>query len=420
MVIGVGRAHEPPHAKGNTARSLPRSGDNAQGVSARSIIRRLRGAGARSLQRVVADAWPLLQGTGAATAAWLIAKYVLDHPEPFFAPIAALVALNTSLGERGRNALRLLHGVIIGIAVGELTLLSVGGGYGSLAVAILAATVIARAFSGARIAVAQAASSAILVVALADAGAGVSRLTDALIGAGVALVFSQFLFSPEPVRLLRRAETAALAVMADGLSSTAKALEHDDDELAEIAIAELRDLRDDLSELGRVRRASTSVARRSLVWRSRLGPVVQEKENAAHLDLLGSSCLLLARTAASIDSAERATLAPHVRELAEALKELAGGLGTRAVRQQVADRGLAVAGKISADGEPPNSPLAAAAMSVRMVATDLMVFAGIESDDAVAAVREGIQSRHVPAPPTSARLPFSLLRWLRRLFGQTP
>jgi len=387
-------------------------------MSARSIIRGLRGAGARSLRRVVADAWPLLQGTGAATAAWLIAKFVLDHPEPFFAPIAALVALNTALGERGRNALRLLQGVIVGIAVGELTLLSIGGGYGSLAIAILAATAIARAFSGARIAVAQAAASAILVVALADADAGAARLIDALVGAAVALVFSQLLFSPEPVRLLRRAETAALAVMADGLSSTAKALEHDDDELAARAISGLRDLRDDLSELGRVRRASARVARRSLAWRSRLEPVVQEQENAGHLDLLGSSCVVLARTAASLGSAERAKLAPYVRELAEAQMELAGDLGARTVRQHAADRGLAVAGEISADGEPPDSAFTAAAMSVRMVATDLMVFAGIDPDDAVAAVREGIESRRVPDPPEVVDLPF-WRRWLRMPFSRT-
>ena len=367
---------------------------------------------------MVADAWPLLQGTGAAMAAWSIAKYVLDHPEPFFAPIAALVALNTALGERGRNALRLVQGVIVGIAVGELTLLSIGGGNVSLAVAVLAATVIARAFSDARIAVAQAAVSAILVVALADADAGVDRLIDALVGAGVALLFSQLLFSPEPVRLLRRAETAALAVMADGLSSTAKALEQDDDELAEDAIAALRDLRDDLSELGRVRRASTRVARRSLAWRSRLEPVVQEKENAGHLDLLGGSCLVLARAAASLGSAHRAELAPYVRELADALTELAGGLDDREVRQHAADRGLAVAGEISADGEPPDPAVAAAVMSVRMVATDLMVFAGIEFDHAVAAVREGIESGRVPAPPEAAHLPFSWRRWLRMPFSR--
>ena len=387
-------------------------------MDASSIIRGLRGACSRSLRRVVTDAWPLLQGTGAATAAWLIARYVLDHPEPFFAPIAALVALNTAFGERGRNAVRLLQGVIVGILVGELTLLSVGGGYGSLALATLAATVLARASSVSRIAVAQAAVSAILVVALADADAGVDRLMDALVGAGVALVFSQLLFSPEPIRLLRRAERAALAVMADGLSSTANALGGDDDELAERAIAGLRDLRDDLSELGRVRRASTRVARRSLVWRSRLEPVVQEKENAGHLDLLGGSCLLLARTAASLSSGDRAKLAPSTLELAEALEDLAGGLGDQAVRQRAADRSLAVAGEISADGEPPDSDFAAAVMSARIVATDLMIFAGVDPDEAFAAVREGVRSRSVAAPPESPRLPLSWRRWLRMPFGR--
>jgi hypothetical protein len=365
----------------------------------------------------MADAWPLLQGTIAATAAWLIARYALDHPEPFFAPIAAVVALNTSLGERGRNALRLLKGVIIGIAVGELTLLALGGGYGSLAIAILAATVLARALSGARIAVAQAAVSAILVVGLADASASVQRLIDAVVGAGVALVFSQILFSPEPVRLLRRAETSALTRMADGIASTAHALEQDDDDLVVSSIDSFRDLRDDLTELARVRRASTRVARRSLVWRSRIDPVVQEKENAGHLDLLGSSCVVFARTAAWLNSAERERLAPHVRELGEVLRQLARGLDDRAVRQDAADRGLAVAVEMSAEAEGPGSAFTTSAICLRMLATDLMTFAGVEPDAAVAAVQEGIQARPVSTPPEPARRPFN---WRRRLrpFGR--
>ncbi len=381
-------------------------------MNAKSIIRGLRGVADRSLQRVTADAWLLLQGTAAATAAWLIAKNALGHAEPFFAPIAALVALNTPLGDRGRNALRLLQGVVIGIAVGELTLLSLGGGYGSLAVSILAATVVARALGGARIAVAQAAVSVILVVGLADADAGIQRLVDAFVGAGVALVFSQFLFSPEPVRLLRRAEMAALTRMADGLALTALALEDDNDDLAESAIDELRLLRDDLSELGRVRRASTRVARRSLIWRSRLDPVVQEKENAGHLDLLGSSCVVVARTAATLRSAERAELAAYVRELVRALRQLAGGLDDRAVRQHAADRGLAVAGEVATVGERPGSAFLAALMGVSMVATDLMVFAGVEPEAAVAAVQEGIQARPVPTPPEAAPKRFNWRRWL--------
>ena len=52
-------------------------------------------------------------------------------------------------------------------------------------------------------------------------------------------------------------------------------------------------------------------------------------------------------------------LAPHVRDLAQAVADVAGGLGARAVRQHAADRGLAVAVAMSADGGGP-LPLAAA------------------------------------------------------------
>jgi uncharacterized membrane protein YgaE (UPF0421/DUF939 family) len=166
-------------------------------------------AAARALRQWGAEAWPLLQGTAAATAAWIIAKHVVDHHEPFFAPIAAVVALNTVRGERGRNALRLLLGVVLGITAGELTVAAVGGGYGSLALATFVAMVVARALDGARIVIAQAGASAILTVAVANGEAGTQRLADALIGAGVALVFSQLLFSPEPVALVRRADGCA-------------------------------------------------------------------------------------------------------------------------------------------------------------------------------------------------------------------
>jgi hypothetical protein len=385
-------------------------------MSAGSIIRGLRGAGARALERVVADTWPLLQGTGAAAIAWLIARYVLDHPEPFFAPIAAVVALNASLGERGLNAVRLLQGVVVGIVVGELTLGLLGAGVEALALAVFVATAVARALGAARITIAQAAVSAILIVSFAGAEAGIDRLADALAGVGVALVFSQLLFSPEPVRLLRRAEAVALSEMADGLRLTARALAEDDDDMAEAAIVSLREVRDRLSELNRLRRASTRVARRSLVWRAQLAPAVQEKENAAHLDLLGGSCLILARSAVFLTATERRELEPCVRELAQALAELAGELGERSARQRAADHALDVTRRIAGSDAPPDAALAFSIVAVRMVAADLMVFAGVDLRDAVEAVRAGISEHRVPAPPQEDARPFSWRRWLRLPF----
>jgi hypothetical protein len=49
-----------------------------------------------------------------------------------------------------------------------------------------------------------------------------------------------------------------------------------------------------------------------------------------------------------------------------------------------------------------------------MVATDLIVFAGVDFDEAVEAVREGILEQRVTPVP----IPGGRFRWLRRLVGR--
>ncbi len=109
-------------------------------------------------------AWPVAQQTAAATIAWIIAKSFGPHGDPFFAPIAAVVALNTARGRRGVNTVQLLVGVVLGIGVGELVLLALGGGYGTLALAVCCSMLLARAAVDSPLVVAQAAASAILTV----------------------------------------------------------------------------------------------------------------------------------------------------------------------------------------------------------------------------------------------------------------
>lgn len=379
-------------------------------TSPRALARRLAAAGGRAFRRVITDIWPLLQGTAAATTAWVIARYGFGWPEPFFAPIAALVALNTSVGERGLNAVRLLQGVIVGIVMGELVLAALGGGFGSMALAVFSATALARAFGGTRIVLAQAAVGAILTVAIGHQETGFERLRDALVGAGVALVFSQLLFSPEPLALLRRAEMHLLARLAEGLEMTARALDDDDDALAHRAISVLRALPDELGELRRVRRVSANVARRTLVGRSRRRMVVQENENANHLDLLCVSSLQLARVVPSLTATGRQVLEQPVRELTDILGALADDLGDREARQHTADRAFAVATTIRAGDADADASLAAGVIAVRAFALDLIVFAGVTFDEAEAAVREGVLDKQVPPPAVQPRGPFGWIR----------
>jgi hypothetical protein len=143
---------------------------------------------------------------------------------------------------------------------------------------------------------------------------------------------------------------------------------------------------------------------------------VREAENAGQLDLLGSSCLLLARTISDADRGERRTLAVHVAELAGVLRALARAPGDRDTRQAAADRALAAARQLG-DGGPAQDvaggSTSVARYAVRAVATDAMVFAGVDSGTAARAVetvetvRQDRPRLEVPDPPSTPRLPFS-------------
>jgi uncharacterized membrane protein YgaE (UPF0421/DUF939 family) len=328
----------------------------------------------RPRRLTVADLWLVLQQTIAGTVAWLLATHLVNHHEPFFAPIAAVVALNTQLGERGLNAVRLLLGVLTGIAFGEIALHTLGSGYAGLAVSLFAALATARAVNAARIVMAQAASAAILTVVTGSGQRGPERLGDALIGAGVALLFSQLLFTPRPVALLQRAERSALSAVAQGLSLTARAVETDDEALAEQAVSVLRDLRDRLSELARTRHASRRVVGHSPWWRGQKGRVVRESENAGALDLLGSSALMLARTAMTAgDDAE--VSAAQVRVLAQVVAGLAAEPGDHMVRQRAAEQVLDTLEQVETSRADQSGDVVSAALV--LVATDVLTFTGL-------------------------------------------
>ena len=120
---------------------------------------------------------------------------------------------------------------------------------------------------------------------------------------------------------------------------------------------------------------------------------------------------MLARLAPPLTAPAGEMLEPGVRDLAEALAPQVRGLGVRAARQRAVDRALEVANAVSGNDVPPGTALAVAITGVRLVATDLMAFAGVDLDDAVEAVREGILEQRVAAP---ARAPGRRFGWLRR------
>jgi hypothetical protein len=116
-------------------------------------------------------------------------------------------------------------------------------------------------------------------------------------------------------------------------------------------------------------------------------PVALEQQRADQLDLLAGSGVMLARNAMATTDREP-PLAPALRHLATALADMARNLGDSATRQAAADRALDLASWLIVQGAavPAPSALAAACAAVRMIAIDVMIFAGVEPEQALRAV----------------------------------
>jgi uncharacterized membrane protein YgaE (UPF0421/DUF939 family) len=165
--------------------------------------------------RVRSGLSPVAQTTAAAAIAWWLAQALLPEPRPVFAPLAAIVALGATAGERGRRALQVTLGVTVGIGAAQLVIGLLGTGTLQLGLVTALALTVALFLFEAPTFVVQAGVSGAVVVAVGSAaqGVGPARVLEALLGSGVALVFSQALFPIDARRpsaaLSRRGARAA-------------------------------------------------------------------------------------------------------------------------------------------------------------------------------------------------------------------
>ena len=72
------------------------------------------------LDRWRAKRWQVAQCAIAAGVAWWLAADVIGHSAPFFAPVAAVVSLGTSYGQRLRRVAEVTIGVALGIFGADL------------------------------------------------------------------------------------------------------------------------------------------------------------------------------------------------------------------------------------------------------------------------------------------------------------
>ena len=273
-------------------------------------------------------AWPLVQIAVAAALAWLLATKVLGHEDAYFAPVAAIIALATTRGQRVRQSLEMMLGVAVGIGVGDLLVRAIGIGTWQLALIVALALTAALTLGPGRMLSTEAAVSAALVATVSPETQGFppTRFLDALLGGTVALLFSQLLFPVHPVRVVREALESILARLATTLDDVADSLERRDLEQAKRTLRHAREINYDWSEVEHALDAGREAARFSPSGRRSRGRFADVQDVGLPLDLTVRDGRTLARGAVralTIGETVPEGIPASIHELASGARELA-------------------------------------------------------------------------------------------------
>jgi uncharacterized membrane protein YgaE (UPF0421/DUF939 family) len=325
----------------------------------------------------------------ACTLAWFIADTLLNHPEPFFAPIAAVLSLAGGPGQRWRAVVELVVGVAIGVAVGELLLSVIGRGTWQLLLVVLLAAVTV-VFSGlGRMALLQGVNSAVLISVIVapvggTSGPAINRFLDAMIGGLVGLLIVALLPS-NPVGRVEKHVSAVLSQLADLLERLSMSLRLRDEGQAWTALQEARVMEPEIQELSDTLTTALEVARVSpLRWRQRehLGLYVGSWR---HIDHAVRDARVLARR---IETLLRrgvevpAGLDTAVTDLAHAVRTFSSDLAEQDRFDEAVDL-LVHTARSATEGLSPQAELSAVAAvaQVRAIAADLVYATGLTSRD---------------------------------------
>lgn len=338
---------------------------------------------------------PILHTAVAAALAWFVATELVGHPRPFFAPVAAVVTLGLTIGQRRRRALEVAVGVAVGIGIADALVIAIGTGTAQVAVVVALAMTAALLLGGGPLLATQAAVSGVLVATLQPPTDGVSfqRFVDALVGGASALLVATVLFPVDPVSVVRRAMEPVLDGLALALDEVAAALEARDIELAENALVSSRATEPGLSALQQAVAGAHESARLSLRPARARARLERYALAAKQIELAVDNVRVLARGATraiSLGDATPPALSAAIRSLADAARELDAALDDRDARERaLADARRAAAAAKAALEQTGNMSALHLIGQVRSTAVDLMRALGVGYEDARDAVRQG-------------------------------
>ncbi|MGW1346081.1 FUSC family protein [Kribbella sp. NPDC002412] len=220
----------------------------------------------------------------AAGVAWALARYVVGHPTPFFAPVAAMVCLGFSFGQRLRRVAEVMVGVAVGVGVGDLFVRFFGTGVPQIIFVVALAMSVAVLLGAGTLMTTQAGvQAAIVTTLLPNPGAGFSRWLDAVLGGLVALAAAT-IAPATAIRRPRQQASGVLNELAEILVETAEGLEGKDEAAVTDALRRARNSESLLDDLRSAADEGVAVVRLSPFRRRHRGRVQQIADLVVPLD----------------------------------------------------------------------------------------------------------------------------------------
>jgi uncharacterized membrane protein YgaE (UPF0421/DUF939 family) len=356
----------------------------------------LEGAVERSRPHRVADrlranaAW-FAQAALATAAAWVLARELFGHERPIFAPVAALIGVSSSLGQRRRATIEMMLGIALGIGVADALVVLIGDGPAQIAAVVTLAMVAAVILGGSPALVAEAAASALLVVTIQPPGSGLSgvRFLDSLLGGAVAILVTSVL-PRNPVVAVRRVVAPTLAEIAAVLEEVARALERRDAEIAERALDRARAV--ELVALQDAVAAGHEMLRLAPFRRGTREHFRRYAAAAGQIDSAVTSVEALSRSAVRalrVGDNVPAPVPDATRDLAEAVRTLDEYLDDPAGKPMVSEPAVRAAAQATVVlDQTANLSVSAIVVQIRAAAVDLLRGWGLSREDAERRVRE--------------------------------
>ncbi len=183
----------------------------------------------QGVQRLQAHWVYVLQAGLAAGLSYWVGLHLFGHEQPFFAPMATVIVLSTTGGERFRRSVELVVGVSLGVGLGDLIISWVGSGVWQIAVAVMCSIALATVVDKGVLVANQAAFASVLVATILPPGTsgGTDRMLDAFIGGLVGMIVMG-LFPESPLRSGRQEIAKILGLTADVQRRVAQGLENSD------------------------------------------------------------------------------------------------------------------------------------------------------------------------------------------------